>query len=512
MNAAVAPCPRNPSAQSLSVFLSRYYWLIVSVATAVQMVLAIVIDFRRKMWIDELYTLFTADQKSIWEIIKAIMEGCDTAPPLYAIFVHALLPLIPSEEFSVRLWATVGYGAMVLLTAAFFRRVFSAPYALASVFLICLCTFEWAYEGRAYGLVLGFAGFVLYCWRIMAENKPAPWLRVFFVISAAIMTALHFQAIFFFVPLFISDVVRSRSGGRMDWKVWVSTAAMIVIVLGLHYPILVTYRKFLPYGWSLALWKYFPGIIALNIRTIYVYVIAVVLFTVAIIVHRRRFAEAARGLLDEYVWTAFLLYSISPAVIFALSVYTTQVFVSRYTVWMFIGAGGFFVGIFALATKRNERWGAALAGFLLLAAMVAPIQKAVEKPLLLGTDEALEETMDFPRDSTAIVVADHHVFMELYHYTSQQIRNRLVYSLSRDQDILYLGYDTGALLMDAIRRRYHLPIVAYKEILKRYDRFYMVSVPGHYLPALLRQDGCRVTVLQERTWSASYVVLVDKIR
>jgi hypothetical protein len=243
-----------------------------------------------------------------------------------------------------------------------------------------------------------------------------------------------------------------------------------------------------------------------------VYVIAVVLFTVAIIVHRRRFAEAARGLLDEYVWTAFLLYSISPAVIFALSVYTTQVFVSRYTVWMFIGAGGFFVGIFALATKRNERWGAALAGFLLLAAMVAPIQKAVEKPLLLGTDEALEETMDFPRDSTAIVVADHHVFMELYHYTSQQIRNRLVYSLSRDQDILYLGYDTGALLMDAIRRRYHLPIVAYKEILKRYDRFYMVSVPGHYLPALLRQDGCRVTVLQEGTWSASYVVLVDKIR
>jgi hypothetical protein len=509
MNPA-AHCPQNLSTHSISAFLSRYYWLIVSMVAAVQMVAAAVVDFRRKLWIDELYTLLTANQKNIWEIIKATIEGCDGAPPMYAILVHALLPLFPSEEFAVRLWATIGYGAMVLLTAAFFRRIFSASYALAAVFLICLCTFEYAYEGRGYGLALGFAGCALYCWRIMAENKPSAWSRAFFVLSAAMMTALHFYAMLFFVPLFLADLDRGYRGGRMNWKVWTATAAAIVIVLCMHYSIIAASRKFLQYYWAPALWKDFPGVLPLNITTKYVYELGVALFAVAFLLHRRRFAKAAGGLLHEYVWTAFLLYYLSPAALFALSIYTTHVFVNRYALWMVIGAGGLVVGLFALAAKVSERTGAVLAGLLMLAVMVAPIRKAFEKPRLLESEDAMKEAIGLPHDNTAIVVADHHVFMELYHYTPERLRNRLVYSLNRDLDIRYLEFDTGALLMDAIRKRDHLPIVDYKEILNRYDRFYVVSSPGHYLPTMLHLDGRRVRVLQADTYSALYLVWADK--
>ena len=508
MNAAAAYSPHNPSAHTISALLSRYYWFIVSFFTTVLMILAMVVDFRRKLWLDELYTLFSANQKSIWDIIKASLEGCDVAPPLYAILVHALLPLIPSEEFAVRLLATLGYSAMVLLTAAFFRRIFSATYALAAVFLICLCTSEWAYEGRAYGLVLGFAGYVLFSWQIMAENRSSAWSRLLFVFSAAMMMALHFQAIFFFAPLFIADLYRSHRGGRMDWKVWIATGAVIAIVLCGHYPIIKGYFKFQQYCWAPALWKYFPVILPLNYRVKYVYLLTIAFFTVAVVLHRRRFAEVARGLLDEYVWMAFLLYFLSPAVIFTLSVYTTKVYLSRYTTWMFIGAGGLAIALFALSVKLSERIGAVLAGLLLVAVMVVPIQKVAENPF--GADEALKQIMGLPHDNTPIVVAHHHVFMELYHYAPEQLRHRLAYPLSRDLDIQYLGFDTGALLMDAIRKRYHLPVMNYKDILDRYDRFYVLSVQGHYLPSLLQQDGRHVKLLHGDTWSALYLVWADK--
>ena len=291
----------------------------------------------------------------------------------------------------------------------------------------------------------------------MAENKPSAWSRAFFVLSAAMMTAFNFVAILFFVPLFISDLVRGRRDGRMNWIVWTAAATAILIVLCMHYSIIVTFHKFMQYTWAKAQWKFFPDAIWLNNRTKYMYGLGIALFAVAVLLHRYRFAEMARGLLDEYVWTAFLLYYLSPAMLFAVFVYTTHGFVNRYTVWMHIGAAGLVIGLFALAARRSERTGAILAVLLSLAVMVAPIRKAVEKPSLIVSEEAMKEATGLPHDNTAVVVADHHVFMELYHYAPPQLRNRLVYSLDRDLDIRYLGFDTGALLMDIVLKSLYSP-------------------------------------------------------
>jgi hypothetical protein len=145
----------------------------------------------------------------------------------------------------------------------------------------------------------------------------------------------------------------------------------------------------------------------------------------------------------------------------------------------------------------------------MVAVMVAPLQKVVEKPLL-KSDKGLQQLSGLPHDNTPIVIAYHHVFMELYHYAPQQLRDRLVYPLSRDMDIHYLGVDSGALLMDAIRRRYRLPVMDYKDILGRFNRFYVLSASTHYLPSLLRQDGYHVKVLKTDKWHSLYLVWNDK--
>ena len=42
------------------------------------------------MWCDELLTLYVVQQASPGEIVKATLEGCDGAPPLYAMIVAIL--------------------------------------------------------------------------------------------------------------------------------------------------------------------------------------------------------------------------------------------------------------------------------------------------------------------------------------------------------------------------------------------------------------------------------------
>ena len=76
------------------------------------------------MWADELLTLQIAQQASPGEIVKATLEGCDGSPPIYAMTVNAILPLLRREALAVRLFATLGCCSMVLFLLAFCRRAY----------------------------------------------------------------------------------------------------------------------------------------------------------------------------------------------------------------------------------------------------------------------------------------------------------------------------------------------------------------------------------------------------
>jgi hypothetical protein len=83
-------------------------------------------DLRTPMWLDELYTLEMAHQAGPGSIVKATLQGADGAPPLYAIIVQSILPVVRNEALAVRLPATAGYWGMFLAAS----RVL--PQALAS--------------------------------------------------------------------------------------------------------------------------------------------------------------------------------------------------------------------------------------------------------------------------------------------------------------------------------------------------------------------------------------------
>jgi len=170
---------------------------------------AIAIDLRSRMWIDELYTLQMARLASSGDIVRATLEGADGAPPLYAILVHAILPVVRSEALAVRLPSTLGYCGMVIALVAFCQRRMPIVYAWSAALLACNSAFWYATAGRSYGLVLGFAAGALLCWQA-ADGRRATIAIPLLSIFLGAITALHYYAVFFVIPLFLAELVRWR--------------------------------------------------------------------------------------------------------------------------------------------------------------------------------------------------------------------------------------------------------------------------------------------------------------
>jgi hypothetical protein len=85
--------------------------------------------------------------------------------------------------------------------------------------------------------------------------------------------------------------------------------------------------------------------------------------------------------------------------------------------------------------------------------------------------------------------------MELSYYAPAPIRARIIYPLSRDLDLHYLKEDSGALLIAALRRRDHLPVVDYDKVVAEYSCFVLAATLIDYLPTHLARIGFRVTPL-----------------
>jgi hypothetical protein len=94
-----------------------------------------------------------------------------------------------------------------------------------------------------------------------------------------------------------------------------------------------------------------------------------------------------------------------------------------------------------------------------------------------------------------IVVGDHHAFIEMSYYGSRQVRDRLVYPLSCELDLLYTSTDTGCLLLTALRRRLPVQVVDYQTLTGRHREWLLAATNMDYLPSHLTRMGYRIEPL-----------------
>ena len=440
---------------------------------------------RDKMWIDELYTLHMSQQASPGEIVKATLEGCDGAAPLYAMIVHAILPWAPQEALAVRLPSALGFCGMVLCLLAFCRRRLPALYSLVAALIACNACLEYSTEGRCYGLALCCAAGALLCWQTAADGRRRIVAIPLLAFCLASMTALHYYSIFFLVPLALAEMTRWRKSGKLDFAV-LAAMAPAVLVLGLHYPFIVAgLRLFQGHYWARASWADMPAM--------YVCVMTFApLVLLAVVSRTRRDRNASEAGLTPPEWVASGALTLAPLCILVLSICITHVFVERYVLWAVTGIAVFAAALLRVAGRGRNALGMSVLGLLLAALAVRESYSLLERPDLVQGQAVFQELASLPDGPKPIVVADHHVFMELSYYAALPLRERLIYPVNRDLDLRYFGFDTGAVLMSALSHRSKLHIMAYDAVLAAHRRFVLAALQKDYLPRQLVATGRRV--------------------
>jgi hypothetical protein len=462
---------------------------------------SIVIDARKLMWADEIYTVLTSRQPNISTIVEHIKAGCEGIPPLYLSLVHVLMPVLHNDALAARLPSTLGFGAMILGVFAFCRVRMSAVYSLLAALLCSQVALHYASEGRPYGAALGCAAWALVFWQ-RSESRPMRD-QIGLAICLGLMAAFHYYAICFVGPLLLAELITGIWEKKWNYGV-IAAMAVPFLVLAIHYPLIHAQAEFRPNFWEKAslrmiapFYEAFLGPMLLLCGS------ALAAFTLCGIRAKERGPQ-----LPMREAAMLIALCATPALTVVVSMFTTEVFVDRYALWATTG--------FAITTAVVlERWLAGnewipkiIAVFVLVvlcAQQATGIRKRIE---LIDGAAALNALNAMGHIQGPIVIPESHTFIELAYYAPDSIRNQIVYPASRALDIRYLGSDSSVLQYVALGKYGEIAVQKLNDLLSRYSAFTMVAYPGEYLPEHLRRNGWRVKSMQRDTdrpiiWSVS---------
>ena len=474
----------------IDVSLEKDFWRWGSTFVAVFLACSISTDIRSKLWIDELFTLHVAKQMNLVEIARAIIEGSDGQPPLYAMIVHLILPLVRDEALAVRLPSTLAYCAMVLCLLAFCRRRLSASYSFFASLLACDACLYYSTDGRAYGMVLGCAAGALLCWQMAAEGRHRGVAVPLLALCLGLMISLHFYSIFFLFPLFLAELVRFRETRKPDFPILFAMASTL-LVLGLHYPIIQASNQFIAHFWSPASLEAIEPYYTARFFPL-LQISSLAFFAIAVSPKTPTLFGTDRPPIPPHEWVVMGAFALMPTMVIFFSTYVTHVFAGRYILWSVMGFALLTGAVLFTAVRGQVANGVILFGFLVLLIGQEEIWPLFKTAGLRESAAAYKELELLPAGPELIVIPNTHVFMELSYYAEQRLRSRLIYPLSRDLDVRFRGTDTDAILLSALSGRAPIRVKDYDAILAENPRFLLVAATGDYLPWYLVASGYRV--------------------
>ena len=181
---------------------------------------------------DELTSWRLARLPSVGAMWSALHRGVDQQlifPPLCIRFSHWLFGY---GHLATRLSALIGFWIMLMGLYFFLQRRLPVRFALAGMLFPTL-TFAWqyAYEARAYGIILGCAAVALAAWQSAADSVRRPLSLILITVSLAVALACHMGAVILATPLGLGEIVRSMHRRRIDLAIWIAFAAAAPVVL-----------------------------------------------------------------------------------------------------------------------------------------------------------------------------------------------------------------------------------------------------------------------------------------
>jgi len=400
-------------------------------------------------WFDELITVYLSRLPNMRAVYRATLMGVDYNPPLFHILSR--LAEVPFGEglITSRLPSIVGVWLLCVCMFAFVSKR-SGPAAGSVAMLLPLLSSVrfYAYEARAYGIVLGLAALAAVSWQQLAESRyRKAWLGLFGMsLLAAFLN--HCYAITLLFPFGCAEAFRSWRKRRLDRAPWVMMGCAALVASAFYVPLLRSFKQHVGAGFYPpdlgSLQAFYNTLLA---PAMLVLVACLAAFAVASTVA----PDSARVVIPGADIVLALSFLVLPAVGLVLAAAIHGPFIGRYWYSTLLGvclAAGFASGGWA-------KWMAPSLA-ILLALLVTGDFALLVRHRVLGVGEALVDPNTLlPMNTTPgqplrayeglwanapgdapIVVTGGLEFAFLAHYAPPQTRSRLYYLRRNGSDLV----------------------------------------------------------------------------
>jgi 4-amino-4-deoxy-L-arabinose transferase-like glycosyltransferase len=457
---------------------------------------------QKPMWNDELYTYYIATLPKTSDIWGALMSGAEQIPPFFHLTTRAAFYLFGVNHVAVRLPAVIGFLIMLLCLFRFVAKRSSPVYGLvAMLFPLITGAYTYAYEGRPYGIVLGFSGLALVCWQSATEGLHRRLALVCLALSLAGALANHYYAILVFFAIGVGELVRSLLVRRLDLPIWGAFFVAAIVPLLLFLPLITQSRDYSVTFWNKVYPSQVPNFYYSLLRPAALPLVAA-LFVTAVygmtqpIRQLTRFDHLPRRTLPLHELAAAFGFICIPIVGYLVARFITRAFVDRYFLPAVLG----FSVLVAFALYSLPR-GRALIGttlILFLCSWFIVMQlHAFGKNRQAAND--LQEMVQLLRteadNNLPIVASEPHIFMQLAYYAPVDVSSRLVYLADPDLSLRHLGHnsvDRG--MQDLIKPWFHLRVEEYRPYIASHRQFLVYGNLEwlEWLVDQLRSDNMRI--------------------
>lgn len=485
--------PRGPASTSpgdqaqLRSTLLMLFWF-----SIVYLPITFALAARRHLWNDELFTYYIARLASLTEIWKALLTGADQNPPLYYFLTHLGMQTCSNTLLGIRLPEILGFwlmGACLIIFVS--RRLPSAFGLLASLVPLVSIAYNYAYEARPYGMVMGLGALALVCWQRAEGRRPKVWFAGL-ALTLAFAISTHYYSVLLFPVFALAEVVRWRTDRTLRWWAWLSLIGGAVPLI-LYLPLIRSATTYSGTFWA--------KVTALSLNEFFSYVLfpaivplgALLLWGMTACLTRTDGEEATAGDNRPRIPLAEVIlvlgYVAIPVLAIVLALTVTGAYTHRYALPSIIGlsvCGAWMFSELFIMRTRSALIAAAMLSLFVMTKQARSLRSISSAYDHTAVTHFLEKQI---AKGSAVAIVDPHLFFELSHQ-APAIRDLIFYVAERELALQHLhtdAVDRGILDMS---RWAPLHVRKLRDVLGSGRPFFIYGYPATY-GWLVAELACR---------------------
>ena len=469
--------------------------------TLAVLVVAVLAARWQPLWYDELFTLYVASEASPGAVLRALLAGADTNPPVDYVLRHASLALIGDSAMAFRWPSALAFVGGLFAIHAFVRRRtgFVAAAAAFSLPLLSAATY-FSHEGRAYALLFASAPFALWAWQRATEReRPAARLPTLFL-ALCLGPYSHYFGVLNFVPIAVGEAWRSYRRRALDVGILSTVAAAGIATLGL--------LAFARSATTLQQGFWASSYRAAHIPTYYTgflgwagwaWLAALALVACLFMSGRRRSPRAAQSAsLPQHEIVAACVLALTPVSAFVLAGLVTGALAAKYTIAFVPGVAILFGYLLSIV----EGWQRPAALLALSVVTLLGLGRFAADTLAYRDDVPMPMRLSalLPQGSTLPVAFDSpHLFLETVYYEPQFADGRFQYPMDAATALAVRGFNNDEIALRGLTSIKPLNVSDYREFLL-HNREFLVVFSRDFWPGLvtsLKRDGYCLQLVAE---------------